>query len=71
MTTKRTSCAFSSACSETAASRGGLPSPCELREHLQLTSCILHEAAHVAGAPGDTVAEGALEGVQRAAGLPR
>lgn len=37
----------------------------------QLTSCILHEAAHIAGAPGDTVAEWALEAVQRAAGHPR
>ena len=37
----------------------------------QLTSCIVHEAAHVAGAPGDSVAEYALDVIHRAAKLPR
>jgi hypothetical protein len=37
----------------------------------QITSCIIHEAAHVAGAPGDPVAEFALDVIHRAAGLPR
>jgi len=37
----------------------------------QITSCILHEAAHVAGAPGDPVAEFALDVIHRASGLPR
>jgi hypothetical protein len=37
----------------------------------QITSCIMHEAAHVAGARGDVVAEFALDVIHRAAGLPR
>jgi len=37
----------------------------------QLTSCILHEAAHVAGARGDLIAEIALDKLHNAAGLPR
>jgi hypothetical protein len=37
----------------------------------QITSCIIHEAAHVAGARGDAVAEYALDLIHRAAGIPR
>jgi hypothetical protein len=37
----------------------------------QISSYIIHEAAHVAGAPGDPVAEFALDVIHRAAGLPR
>jgi hypothetical protein len=37
----------------------------------QLTSCILHEAAHVAGARGDPLAEIARDKLHNTAGLPR
>jgi hypothetical protein len=37
----------------------------------QLTSCIFHEAAHVAGARGDPLAEFSLDTVHEAAGLKR
>jgi hypothetical protein len=37
----------------------------------QVTSCIFHEAAHVAGARGDTLAEYALDVLHRAGGIPR
>lgn len=37
----------------------------------QLTACIFHEAAHVAGAPGDPIAEIALDTIHNAAGLKR
>lgn len=37
----------------------------------QVTACIFHEAAHVAGAMGDPLAEFALEALHRTAGLPR
>lgn len=38
---------------------------------VQITSCIFHEAAHVAGARGDILAEIALEVLHNAAGIPR
>lgn len=37
----------------------------------QLTACIFHEAAHVAGATGDPIAEMALEKLHLSAGIPR
>jgi hypothetical protein len=48
-----------------------------IREHVlragatSVTACIFHEAAHVAGANGDTLAEVALDTVHKAAGIPR
>lgn len=37
----------------------------------QVTSCIFHEAAHVAGARGDVIAEIALDVLHRAGKIPR
>jgi hypothetical protein len=37
----------------------------------QLTACIFHEVAHVAGARGDAIAEMALDKLHNSAGIPR